>query len=296
MIARALVALPLLMGALSIGCDAGGGTGNLAIRISGEEAVKRGFPLDHDGHKLEFADGWTMRFDKYLVAAGNIRIREMDRTTAAESDEIVVADLVKGDPVIFTFEELPAQRWPRIQYEVSAPSDGARNLNGVFETDLARMIENGFNYWIEGSATKGGRTVTFAWGLRNPIRNSDCTSGTDGTPGVVVRRNSTVTAEITIHIEHMFWNSLGSEGGTMRFDAIAAMADENGVIDLEALATQALSEPLDEHGEPLVDHNGNPVIYDPAAFPIDNLRDFLLVSASYQAHLNGTGICTTTRL
>jgi hypothetical protein len=54
----------------------------------------------------------------------------------------------------------------------------------------------------------------------------------------------------------------------------------------------------DPDGEPLLDEEGEPLVYDPGAIPLadKNLREFLLAASASQAHLNGLGLCSVQRL
>jgi hypothetical protein len=287
------IAVACLLGAA--GCGSGdGGSGALALRVSGEAAAKTGFPVMTGDEEVAFVDGWTVTFSRYLVSLGGIELRGADGEVAFESEERVVADLHASDPLVATFEGLEARRWERFGFDVLAPDAGSVRLGDVTEGDVQRMIDGGFNYWIEGAATKDGATYTFAWGLANPTRNSSCTNGLDGTNGFVVRDNTTTEGEITIHVEHMFWDTLGSEGADLRFDAIAAVADPGGVIRLDDLAEQRLSDLVGLDGGPLLDADGQPVVYNPGSVPLPDqeLRSFILAATASQGHVNGTGLCT----
>lgn len=275
-------------------CGGDTGTGSVSIRISGEDGAKEGFPLTEGEETIAFADGWSIRFTKYLVAIGQLSLAGSDGEVAIDAKDVYVADLVKGDPELATYAEVPARRWERFGFALVAPTAAAKNANGVAQADLDRMVQGGFNYWVEGSATKGARTVTFAWGWKNPTANKDCTNGDDGKEGLVVSANSATEAEITLHVEHAFWDSLGDEEAKLRFDAIAAKADESGHVTMEALAGQPLASPVDADGQPLKDESGATLVYDPGSIPLsqNNLAGFIQKSAAGQAHLNGEGLCT----
>lgn len=282
-----------------VGCSStDDGVGTVSVHVTGEGAAKTGYPFVDDGVEIRFADGWQLRFTKYLVSVGSIRLAGEDDVDAFVSDEVVVTDLHLGDPVVLTREGLAARRWERFGFQIVAPPPNARVSGQVAEADVARMREGGFNYWLEGSAEKDGRTVSFAWGLKNPTRATNCTSGIDGTSGVVVRRNATSEVEITFHLEHLFWDTLGTEIAKLRFDAIAAVANERGVVDFDALASQPLSDLRGVDGGPLVDDGGARILYHPGSvsLPEQNLRAFMLATSAGQAHVDGLGLCTVSRL
>jgi hypothetical protein len=293
---------PALLLLLGLPACTAEGPGGLAFRISGEEAAKEGFPVeignDH-GHShgdddiLEFADDWTLTWDAYVVSVGNLELASSEGETAFADDRIFVVDLNKGDPRLAAFEELESRRWDRFSFDVLPPSENAVNVNADAAT-VDAMRDNGWNYWVQGTARKAGRTVTFSWGVSNPTANEDCTNGRDDTQGLVVEAVKTTEQEITVHVEHMFWTTLGTEVNEMRFDAIAAVADEDGVVTWDALADQMLSDLTDENGDPLLDEHGNPLVYDPGATPLsrNDLQQFIRALMRGQIHLNGSGLCT----
>lgn len=293
------LSMPTFAAALALtGCGGGEATGALTLRISGEDAAKRGYPVVVAGEEIAFVDGWKVRFHKLIASVGEVELRGHDGEVALAETTTYVAELTTGDPVLERYEGLPARRWERFSFSVLAPTNESVNVNDVDPEALERMIEHRYNYWIEGEAEKDGATLTFAWGLENPTRNASCTNGLDGTEGVVIRRNATTEAELTVHIDHLFWDTLGSEQLRLRFDAIAGAADEAGHIDTDALASQRLSDLRDREGNPLTDSSGARVIYNPESVPLPdhNLKEFILAAAASQVHYNGAGLCSVTRL
>lgn len=281
------------------GCSAAdGSSGGVAIRVSGEGAAQSGYPYVKNGTEIRFADGWRVRFSKYLVSVGAVRLATTTDAEAIASSDVFVADLHRGDATILQQDGLEPRRWERLGFRVVPPPATARTIGDVKAEDLARMQQGGFNYWIEGAAEKAGRTVSFAWGLANPTRATNCTNGLDGTEGVVVRSNATTDVEITFHLDHLFWDTLGTEIANLRFDAIAAAADETGAVSLDALAGQPLADLRGLDGGPLRDEAGARILYNPGSVPLpaQDLRAFMLATSAGQAHVNGLGLCTISRL
>lgn len=295
---RAVAAAAFVLAALPACGSDDDGQGAVAIRVSGEGAAKQGYPFVKNGAEIAFADGWTLRFSKYLASVGELRLTSADDTVAFESKAVYVMDLHLGDPTIATFEGLPARRWERFGFRVVPPPPDAIKVGTVADEDLERMRREGYNYWLEGTAEKGGKAYSFAWGLANPTRATNCTSGIDGTEGIVVRKSTTTEAEITFHLDHLFWDTLGTERNNLRFDAIAAASTDDTVIAWEELASQSLADLRGLDGGPLVDAGGKPVVYNPGSVPLpaQTLQAFMLATAAGQAHLNGLGLCTISRL
>jgi hypothetical protein len=269
------------------------GAGDLVVRVSGEDAAKHGLPLEDDGETIAFADGWSLQFSKYLVAIADVTLTSSSGDRV-EDPTVYVTDLHLADADIARFDSIAAVRWDGFSFAVRGPAEGdeVETRGSVAEADLAAMQAGGYDMIIAGTATKDERVVTFEWALANPSRNRDCTNGTDGSSGVIVRNNTVADAEITFHVEHMFWDTLGSEQNTQRFEAIAAMADDDGVIAFEDLRGQRLADLRDAEGETLLDEQGMPLVYNPGSVPVDDLREFILAATRTEAHLNGEGLCT----
>ncbi|AKU92045.1 putative lipoprotein [Vulgatibacter incomptus] len=273
-----------------------GGTGSLTLNISGEEAAVTGYPVPGDD-ELAFVDGWAVKFDKYLVSVGNVRIEGADGKLAWDGEDAVIVDLVKGEPVVFRMSGLGARRWERFGYDILPADPGSRVVGAVSEADRDRMVEGGFNYLVEGKAKKDGRELHFSWGLANPTRNHDCRNGVDGKPGVVIRNNADADYQITLHLDHLFYDHLGDhKDARMRFEPIAAMAVQEGTgwtIPFDALVEQRLANLKAADGSPLVDESGARIFYSPGSVPLadDNLRDYLLAASRSQGRFNGEGSC-----
>jgi hypothetical protein len=290
----------LLISILFSGCGSENGSsdsqgeGTLDFKISGEDGAKTGFPVDDAGEIIEFADGWTLEFSKYLVSIGDFTVFGADNSSGYSSNQTYIVDLHQGDPSLFSTPKLGARRWEKISWKMIPPTSSSINISNINNTDIQRMIDNGFNYWIEGSAKKADKSYTFQLGFSNPTNNQNCTNGIDNSQGIVVRPNSNVEAEVTIHVEHMFWDTLGSEQVRLRFDAIAASSTDDTLVTNDDLKTQKLSDLRGLDGKQLVDSDGKTIVYNPASIPLkgQTLYDFMSASLSTGAHLNGSGLCT----
>jgi hypothetical protein len=200
----------------------------------------------------------------------------------------------KGDVPLTELKGLPAGRWD-VGFRLSPPRDGTELPDGqVSAEDAAMMRERGFSYFVEGRAVKAGVGVlTFRMGFPVDARMKDCINGVDGTQGIIVPESSVAEAEVTIHAEHMFYDRLGTHRGVLlRFDALAATANADKVITPEGLASQRLLDLRDAEGRELKDAQGKPVVYEPGAYTVRTLQEFVTQSIVDQAHLNGGGVCT----
>lgn len=283
------------------GCGGGeDGTGTLRVRVSGEGAAKEGYPYVKQGVEIRFVDGWSIEFRKYLVSFGDIEIRGQDGELGSASGRRYVADLHTGDPVAEEIEGLAPRRWESVSFSVLPAGEDSAPIGGATAEDAALMAAGGFAYYLDAIATHPERgSFEARWGLANPTRNRNCTNGLDGTDGVIVRPSATTDAEITFHVDHAFWDTLGAEQSRLRFDPMwGANRGGDALIELDELAQQRLADLTDPEGQPLLDEAGQPLVYNPGSIPLPdkNLREFVLISAASQAHLNGLGLCSVQAL
>lgn len=280
-----------LVGTLLVvgGCTPPVGEGQVQVKVSGEESVRQGFP----SHLL--ADGWSVRFTRYLVSVGEFTLSSPSRAEEQRLEGQLVVDLQKGEANLGELQGVRAGRWD-VGFRVGPPGEGVQTPDGhVRPEDVERMRQGRYSYWLEGEAVKVGAGVfTFAMGFPLDVRMQTCTNGDDGTRGVVVPENSGALAEVSIHAEHMFYDRLGTHNGVqLRFEAFAAVAGADKVITAEELATQSLLDLRGMDGGELKDASGMPVVYQPGAFSVRTLLEFVTQSVADQAHLNGGGICST---
>jgi hypothetical protein len=281
-------------GGLFTGCtDDVGGEGALAIHISGEEAALSGYPAGSGGDEIAFADGWTLEFHKVLVSLTSFELKTASGEDAGLKPEPVVADLHTGEPLLWTFPSVPARRWDRVGYRYAPPTDSSRRADNVADDDLKRMQSEGYSFYIEATAHKDDQQVAIRWGFPFTVQLTDCQNGIDGTDGLVVRDNTQNTAQVTVHLDHLFFDSWATEEPALRFDAMAAVAPADGPLTLDDLAKQNnLSDLRGKDGEPLG------LSYDPGSSfkPVPkDLAQYVIDAATTTGHWNGEGHCVYTR-
>ncbi|RKH03955.1 hypothetical protein [Corallococcus carmarthensis] len=281
----------LLIGALGLaasGCGDAVARGDVRVTLSGGDGTQRGY-ADH-----LFQDGWSVQFTRYLVSLGDFTLTSAAGDVQATTEHLLV-DVQKGDVPLTGLTGLEAGRYG-VAFRVSPPEARTVAGTGVSADDLAMMRERGFSYFVEGRAQNRDPTLglyTFRMGFPVNARMVDCINGVDGTQGLVVPESSVAEAEVTIHAEHMFYDRLGTHRGVqLRFEAIAATADANHAITPEGLASQDLLDLRGLDGGELRDAQGQPVVYQPGAYALRTLQEFITQSIVDQAHLNGGGVCT----
>lgn len=275
------------LGALLLACGPAG-SGTFRVTTSGGERAERGFA------PTLLKDRWAITFSKYLVTVGNLEA--MREGARLERAGMHVVDVHQGNASLFSWPDIPAGRWD-IAFSMTPPPAEV-SAPQVPPQDVDEMRRKGWAVLFEGRATRTGvGSFPFRVGLPLNHRYSRCTNGLDGTLGLVVGDGATETLELTMHVDHMLYDKLGTHRGVnLRFDAWTALVPMDGGVALEALEAQDLLNLKGRDGAPLLDDDGSRVVYDPASFDVRTLDQFVAQSLKDQAHLNGGGLCTVTAL
>jgi hypothetical protein len=279
---RLFALLPLL-----VACNKGA-EGTVALSAWGEDAAFEGFPNE----ELSFADGWTLSFDAVVANLTDIELADPDtEEVVAGDDGNYLVDLAQAvDPAAITTLSAPEGRY-RLSYAVVPPTAGATNVNGAPAEAVDAMVANGYRLYVKGTASKDGADVTFTWGFPEAYTYRFCENGADGTDGVALVADEELEAELTLHIDHIWWDQLGVEEASLRFAPMAAWAGDDNDVTLDELAAASVPDLRDPDGNPITDETGQNLFYDDAGLGITNLRDFVLFSSIEMAHMNGIGEC-----
>lgn len=287
---RLAVAALLALAGCTSDPTADAGTGDAKVTTWGEEYIEQGIPADPSG-EAGLVDGWSVRYDKFLVAYRAFTIADEGAAVAALDAPRLVDNVKPGRKLLATFTGLEAKAYERVGYEI-APATGGAALVGATAGDLAFMVDRGYALYVEGAATKpvaGGApiTKTFRWGFASATRYVDCHAEQDGkdTLGLVITRGGVDTTELTTHGDHFFYDRLQSSPDpairtSLRFEAMAAAdADGDGEVT------------LDELDAALIDVTA----YDPSGFAAPTLGAFVRSLARTVGHYRGEGECTVGR-
>lgn len=299
-----------LVSALSIGCGpeqmtgtssssssgGGSGTGSLSVHLSGGNAVKTGFPVEENGAMVTFVDGWSIQFSKFLVSFGIIDVHGTDGAMGVTSTDRFIADLHEADAALPTFEGLAARHWEHFGFEISPPDATTQKIGTVEDNFIQTMMAGKYNYFVQGTATKGAESIEFIYGIGSAAKYADCKN--DGASGLLISSDATTDVEITIHAAHIFFDALESESAGLRFDAMGAVCGTDKKLDIGEVASQNLSNLKDAAGMPLQDQSGMAVKYNTGSIqlPTNDLLAFMQASSAAMAHLNRDGLCTVTGL
>lgn len=272
------------MAVLAAAC--GGETGALTVTVSGEEAAVSGFDAG------AFEDGWAVGFDAIVVSLSAFDLHGSGGAHAALEGDAVIVDLTRGDATLWTFEGVPARRWEDVRYRIAPATDQARDVGAVDAALRRRMLDGGLSMLVVGTASRDDLTRDFDLAFTLDVGHSRC-QGSDGTDGIIVRTGGDSETQITLHWDHLFFDSLALDDAGMRFEAIAAASDGSAPITLSDLSAQRLVDLRGTDGSPLVDEDGAPVVYDPGSTPLSEptLRGMIEAVAVTVGHLDGEGHC-----
>jgi hypothetical protein len=227
---------------------------------------------------------------------------------------------------------------------VSATSSAKKtNLDASAEADYAEMVQKGWAVLYVGTATFKGtdckssdqgspdafdfsklpKSVKFRFGFRTPTQYVNCQNtdlrgkafaGEEAQRGVQVNQHGDTVAQITLHVDHPFWNTVDHDAAELFFDQMAAAASPDGTLTLEDLASVDFTSFKDKGGRALpwrsclsakqpktgtrkFDSGSVPV--NASATPDAALRhyaDFISYEQSTEGHLNADGLCAVKRL
>jgi hypothetical protein len=279
----------LLSFALLVACGGGGGgdEGTLRVRASGEEAAVMGYPVTIPGGSIAFEDDYTVTFEHVFVALESLTLGMSDGSRTRLVNSPVIIDLTEGPEVVWDVK-VPAQRWDRVSYRTHVPGHDDRIVGDVSFNDIHTMLTANYAIFVQGTATQGGDSFTFSFGFP-PIEHSRCEND-DGTEGIVVGTNAITEAEVTIHLDHLFFDSLALDEPKLRFEPFAAASVGGDVSNV--FLTQSITDIRDRMGNPIMD-GPNVVVYDPGPYVLSptSLEQYLLAAGSTMGHWNGEGHC-----
>ncbi|TVQ92161.1 MAG: hypothetical protein EA397_07315 [Deltaproteobacteria bacterium] len=253
-----------------LGLACGQDSGEVRIVAWGEEAATVGY-------RASQTDGWDITLDHFISAPARFALSDRARESEVEVvDTAWVIDWTEWpEPAPLDVRVLPAERY-RVGFDMVVPSLEHGVVGQVDADVVALMHEQGWAHHLAGSATDGETTVTFAWGFDNPTRNTECRNGEDRTDGVAIPPDGVARAQVTMHIDHVFWNTLRTEESPLAFSAIAlADADGDGDVTIEELAAVSVLE----------------AGYETAGVQVDDLYAFIRYSLARASHFNGEGLC-----
>lgn len=290
--------------------------GDLTVVLEAEDTITEG--IGTEGGDEIILDGWSVAFDRYIVAIGDVDVHlATDESIEAEASDVFVVDLTdvpeSGLP-LWSLDGLQAGRW-QFNYSTPGAGDGSTRHESVTQADYDAMVAADWTYLISatmsnasgqscppatlavpGDATPNGNVnsrdeacydapeITFTWGVTAETVFGPCEI--DEMPGFAIPEGGSQTVAATIHGDHIFFNGFpeGEEGGTERYAQWVADSDLNldGEVtreELEQIAPSDLAE-IDERYA----LGGSPI-------PLTEMWDYLTGQLKTQGHFQGEGEC-----
>ncbi len=274
-------------------------TGSLDVLLEAESTITDG--IDPGSDEESVVDGWTVRYSKYVVAIGDVRLARSNDDLTAEAPRMWVVDLTRtpaGGIELARFEDLVAARWDRFGYALRAPDETAMRAE-VDDADFAALRDNGWTYLVEGTLERAdgqscpegecrpATLLTFRFGAHVESAFGPC-QAEDGLPGVSITEGGAAVS-ITLHGDHVFFDRFpsGAEVIHRRAQWLAdSDLDGDDVITRDELAAVDAAEafPIDTH------HLAG------APIPIATAWDFVRAQLATQGHFQGEGECPWTIL
>lgn len=211
------------------------GEGSLSVTVYGESFIEDGIPAE------EMSDDWAIHFDSFLVDLEDVRVG----TTPVPLESPV---------------------------ELAKSSAGQGHQVGTISLEQGDYADWSFTVSrvsVVGSAARGSTSKHFEWTFEEAVQYGDCETVT------TVEADASATFQITMHADHLFYDSLVAAEPKLSFQLLAD-ADTDGDDDI----TRAELSAADIGA------------YDPGSEDgVDELWSWLTAQARTLAHVNGEGHC-----
>ncbi len=285
---------------LLLACDAG--TGTVQIFVEAEDTIPNG--LEPGDGEEQVVDGWTVRYDRFLVTVGDFTAARSDGTEQLSAPTIYVVDLLNlpaGGLVLAEFADVEATRWDDVAYSLPNATADALAAEGTDAADLQLMIDAGFSLYIEGEISKPdgqacpagdpdacltAPAVRFAWGLAAGTRFADCAPPT-GALGFAVPSGGAAQVKPTIHGDHWFFTNL-TQGAELTQRRAQWIADADLDLDGETTLEELRAIPAANLFPAELGYNLSGAI-----LPIVTAYDYLEAQARTLGDFQGEGECPT---
>lgn len=286
------------------GGSTAGGNGRVQVFVQAEDTIPDGLTPGTEGDNIH--DGWTVEYDRFLIAFGNFHASQSAKPSARISDAKSYVINMKALPtggLVIADLEAEAARWDRVGFDLPNAAAGMEKAAGTSQADYDFMVTNGYSLFFEGRMTKPdgqsclptrptdcrpAPTITFKWGLKAGTSFDDC-SAVMGDSGFAIPSGGAVQVKPTVHGDHWFFSNLtqGAEITKRLAQWIAnADLDRNGETTLDELRMSRASDlfPADAYN------------LSGALVPINTGYDFLEAQARTLGDYQGDGECPTRRV
>ncbi len=235
-----LLSLPFFF----IGCA---GEGDWVLSTWGEDYIEVGIP------STAFDDGCAVVFDRFEVVDLELALLDGDGAVVGEIPGTFAVDMTHTGPHELGVTAVPATHYDAVTWRI-APSD-----------------EHAVSVSVEGELSCGETSVGFAWDF-----DTDTTYHCEP-EDLTIPAGGTDETELTVHGDHLFYDSLEDPDAALRGQAIVdADVDADGVIseaELEAVSVAALGYDVGSRAE------------------VEDLYAFIGFLTRTLGHVDGEGHC-----
>lgn len=208
---------------LAILLSACGAEGSWRTEIWGEPFIEQEIPAS------AFADGCSVTFDAFVVVVSGRALVDDAGSVVAALDGAQVYDLTAPGPHEMGIVRAPSGTWRGMTATI-APDASATAGNATAD-QVATMVRRDASILAQGTLTCNETPRSFDWAF------GTATDYACNPTNLVIPVEAGATTQLTIHGDHLFYDSLWAEDAEVRGLALwEADADGNGSITQEELA------------------------------------------------------------
>lgn len=245
-----------------------GAPGSWTMEVWGEPFIEQGIDAS------AFSDGCAIMFDHVYVVVSGRALRDDAGGEVAALGGAQVYDLVPPGPVTMgTAADVPGGTYRDVQVRIAPVADAT--AGNVTDEELAAVRAAGASVWVQGTLTCPSGTVRVDW----PFTTSttyDCEP-----TNLVVGAGADATSQLTVHGDHLFYDSLIDPDAELQGEAyVAADADGDGVLTVAELQAAPVAPTGLDVG---------------AQADVTNVWQYLQAQSTTVGHIDGEGECLASR-
>lgn len=186
------------------------------VQTWGEDFIEVEIPA------ADFEDGCAVAYDAFVVGFTTLALRDAKGVDAAATSGPGAYDLTIPGPTVIERLDAPPGHYDTVFVEIGVP-------NG--EVGGNATLPAGASVAVTGTLTCPSGTVTFDWAF-DTVTDYACQP-----EGLTLGAGGAATSEITIHGDHLWYDSLIADDAVLRGELVrAADADADGVVTHAELA------------------------------------------------------------
>ena len=229
----------LLLSACSSDSSDTNATGTVQIIVVPEDSIPEGLTPGDGGENIK--DGFTVTYDRYLIAIGDFAASRTQSSGDKISDPTTHVLDLKNAPrdgyIVTTWTGLRAAEWDKFGFSLVNANSTATGLAPTSDSDVAFMTSSGYSIYFEGKIDNGTDELAFKWGFAAGTRFADCADD-QGKAGFAVPSGGSVQIKPTIHGDHWFFTNVteGAEITERRAQwMVECNADKDGELTIAEL-------------------------------------------------------------